>query len=460
MQEILKCPRRQFTKMSVGIAGAAFLSPSEVFALEDALISEEDLAFLRELTLRTIAKCRAEVTMDGQKFPVYLPSGSRQYPAFWTRDACWIVASGLLKTAEIEPMLEVLARTQNGPELRKLKHGLEVPPWAVADHVVLENGGAVFFPGTYSASDYQGKGRHGKRAAQDACYMFIELAHLWHRQSGSTSLFKKAIAGVSLLERLEHAFASPEHDGETELAFTRAESRAVAFSDAIVKTGFLLEGSILRWRAARRLASILAEVNSPKRSAHYREIAERIQTNLPHKLWQADDPNRGWLLSASEIGRRVCVRGTSFALALGILDQERAAQASRAFAAATTTPALEKVPTQGQITYQGHIRHLRNGEYWDNTPMRKESYQNGGYWGMFTGWFVRGLAVSNPDLARKTAQVFLAHMRKHSFFDGSNETQRGAPWEWIHPNGRRVGPLYAATVTLPYRGFEAGFRVQ
>jgi hypothetical protein len=457
--ESVNCTRRRFTKALISVAGAASLHEHRVFAQSEGLVDEQGLRFLRDLAIRTIAKCRTTVTIDGQVFPAYLPSGSRQYPAFWTRDASWIIASGLLETPDIESMVEVLARTQNGAACRKLKHGLEVPAWAVADHVLCDNGGAVFFPGTYSAGDDQGKGRYGKRASQDACYMFIELAYQWHEQSGSTALLAKEIAGVSLLERLEHAFVSPECDAETQLAFTSVDSRAVAFSDAIVKTGFLLEGSILRWRAARRLARITAAMNLPDRSANYTAIAEQIQAHLPRKLWQTTSPNEGWLLSASEIGRKLCVRGTSFALALGILDQPHAERASRALVAATTPPALHAVPTRGQITYQGHIRHLPWGQYWDDTPMRKETYQNGGYWGMFSGWFVRGLAITDPELARQTAEVFLAHMRRYSFFDGEDETQRGAPWEWIHPNGKRVGPLYAATATLSYRGFRNGFRV-
>ncbi len=426
---------------------------------EMPLVDEGDLGFLRELTRKVIAACRTTVRIGGNDFPAYLASGSRQYPAFWTRDAVWVAASGLLGETEIEPMIEILAQTQNGSEVRRLQHGLEVSAWAIADHVLCEDGGAVFFPGTYSAGDDQGSGRYGMRAAQDACYMFVELAYHWYRQRGDTGLFEKAVAGVRLLERLEHAFRSPEHDAETELAFTRPETRAVAFSDAIVKTGYLLDGSILRWRAAMRLACILSAMGQEERSSDYRRVAERIAANLPGKLWHAAAAEEGWLLSASGIGRQACVRGTSFALALGILDREHARQASRALAAATAAPELDCVPTQGHVTYQGHVRHLRQGEYWQDTPMEKDTYQNGGYWGMFTGWFLRGVAITEPTLASATARVFVEHMRRYNGFDGLDAANRGAPWEWIHPDGSRVGPLYAPTITVAYRGFAHGFIV-
>lgn len=426
---------------------------------EEPLVGADDLAFLRDLARRVIDACKTTVRIDGEMHTAYMASGSRQYPAFWTRDAVWVAASGLLTASDIEPMIEILALTQNGASPRKLKHGLEVPAWAIADHVLCDNGGAVFFPGTYSAGEDQGTGRFGMRAAQDACYMAIELAFLWFRHSGSTSLFYRDIGGLRLIDRLEKAFASPEHDAETGLAFTRPESRAVAFSDAIVKTGFLLDGSILRWRAALRLASILFAMDLPHKSTFYRDTARRIAASLSSRLWHDTAPEKGWLLSASQTGRQDCVRGTSFALALGILDAEHAEGASRALAEATAPPAFDAVPKQGQVTYQGHIRHLRKGEYWEDTPMERGTYQNGGYWGMFTGWFVRGLAITGPALARDTARLFVEHLRRYSAFDGADDAHRGAPWEWIHPDGTRVGPLYAPTITLAYRGFAEGFRV-
>ena len=425
----------------------------------EALVGESDLQYLQTLARNTIGECRTRVTIGGRVYPAYMASGSRQYPAFWTRDAVWISVSGLLTSADVESMVGILARTQNGPEPRELKYGLSVPAWAVADHVLCEDGGAVFFPGTYSAGDDQGDGRFGTRAAQDACYMFIELAYLWHRQTGETSLFEQKIAGVRLLDRLQYAFESPDHDEASGLAVTRLESRSVAFSDAIVKTGFLLDGSILRWRAALRLTCIMSALGQSEWSAFYSEVAARIAGSLPGALWHDTRPDEGWLLSASEIGCQDCVRGTSFALALGILDADHSNRASRALAAASASATLDATPRPGQVTYQGHIRHLRRGEYWEGTPMAPGTYQNGGYWGMFTGWSVRGVAITNRALACELAGVFVEHMRRYSAFDGSDEAHRGAPWEWVHPDGTRIGPLYGPTITLAYRGFSDGFRV-
>jgi hypothetical protein len=428
--------------------------------IDNQLVNSDDLDFLRDLARETVAKCRTKVHIDGKDYPVYLASGSRQYPAFWTRDSVWNCLSGLVEDAEMESMLQVMALTQNGPTARILKHGLTVPAWSIADHMLCENGGAIFFPGTYSAGGDQGEGRYGKFAAQDANYMFIELAYLYLQQTGNVKFLDKEMAGTLLLDRLENAFGAPEYDPETELAFTTAETRAVAFSDAIVKTGYLLDGSILRWRASMRLAGIFKQLDMPEKSFTYREKADLIKKNLPLKLWNPTGPDEGWLRSASGIGCQDCVRGTSFALVHGILGPDYAMKASHALASAAAAPALDVVPQAGQITYQGHIRHLRNGEHWQQTPMRPETYQNGGYWGMFTGWFVRAVEVANPDLARATAQVYVEHMRKFNFVNGEDKENAGAPWEWIHPDGARIGPVYAPTITLVLKGFATGFTVE
>ena len=408
---------------------------------------------MRDLTRRLLKAGRSFVRMGDESYPVYLPSGSNQYPAFWTRDAVWIVQGGLVQTDEVGSMVRILALSQNGPEDRKLEHGLLVPKWAVADHVLRDGGGAAFFPGTYSAGSNQGNGRYGRVAAQDASYQFVEMGYLWSHQAGEMGVLREPIGGISVIERMKLAFDSPEHDSDTQLAYTTEATRAVAFSDAIVKTGFLLEGSILRWRAAKRLSFLCGHLGDVVDEKRFRNIADRIVTNLVPAFWRKESANgMGWLVSATEIGRRDCVRGTCFALAWGALRRQHAVWASRALVAASTAPHYDAVPSDGQISFRAHVRHLKTGEYWQRTDMAKERYQNGGFWSMFTGWYARALAMTAPELARQTAQLFVEHLRRHNFYDGTAQ-MRGAPWEWIHPSGRRQGPMYLAGLTQPYAWF-------
>jgi hypothetical protein len=423
--------------------------------------SEEQLQWLKRLTVEILKSGRSSVKLNGEEFPVYLASGSNQYPAFWTRDAVWSSMSGLVDLCDMQAMLRLLALTQNGAKTLQLANGLSVPPWSAADHVEREDGTPVWFPGVWKGGHDQGSGRFGMLPAQDANYMFIELAYLVAKESSFVDVWNENIGGVKLAERLERSFWAAEYDADTQLAYCTEETRAVAFSDAIIKTGFLLDGSLLRWRAAERIKLFFEANQQADKANEYAQIADSIRENLPRKLWHQTVPGKeGWLYSASEIARHDCVRGTSFALALGILDPEHAAMASQALVSASCAPETGALPEDGMITYLGHMRHLRKGEYWDDTPMEHNSYQNGGYWAMFTGWYLGGISGTQLDFAQRTLAVMVDYLEQFNFYDGKVADKRGAPYEWILPDGTVIGPKYLPSLTLLWTAMVGGFKVR
>lgn len=69
--------------------------------------------------------------------------------------------SGLIPAEEIKDWLILVAiKGQNSEQTLELENGLIVPPWAVAEHINFD-GGAVFYPGTYSSGKNQGNGKYG-----------------------------------------------------------------------------------------------------------------------------------------------------------------------------------------------------------------------------------------------------------------------------------------------------------
>ncbi len=444
-------------------------------------VNETKLDDIEILTRKLIATGLAEVRIDGRTWPVYLPSGSKQYPAFWTRDAVWIAQSGLLNTNEIWSMLYVMAAAQQGDQPRQLQHGLVVPAWSAADHIALSDGSATFFPGTYSTTDDQGDGSFGWYAAQDANYQFIEMAWLFTQAVGDTKALENPVRDRPLIERLSHAFFAAEFDEQTQLAKTTEKTRAVAFSDAIKKTGYLLEGSVLRWRSARRLAALWKALGDTDASNKYARIAETIEAHMVPTFFEPTDDGQGWLVSATENGRQCCVRGTCFALAFGAVRGETAMTLASTLKASATPGAFDAQPQPGQITYQGQIRHLRCGEYWNDAQIvNRDKYQNGGYWSMFAGWYWRALAVVDREFAIAESTKFFEHIDRYRFDRENCEESTGqaehngdagecggigkcggvgGPWEWIHPDGSRVGPRYLAGLTLPYRALTRAFDV-
>jgi hypothetical protein len=93
------------------------------------------------------------------------------------------------------------------------------------------------------------------------------------------------------------------------------------------------------------------------------------------------------------------------------------------------------------ICQQGQFRHLRPGVVWEQAGA-PGTYQNGGFWGTPTGWFVQTLARVDPALARQTVVDLVADYRR-----------RGVG-EWVL-DGHVQLPGYVASATLPLRGIRA-----
>ena len=78
--------------------------------------------------------------------------------------------------------------------------------------------------------------------------------------------------------------------------------------------------------------------------------------------------------------------------------------------------------------------------------LKKNTYQNGAYWGTPTGWICYAISKADFALAQKLANEYIDDLRKNDFRKGGNS---GAPWECFHPSGHRQNPVYMTTVTCP-----------
>ena len=83
------------------------------------------------------------------------------------------------------------------------------------------------------------------------------------------------------------------------------------------------------------------------------------------------------------------------------------------------------------------------GGYWEQSLCPREEYQNGGFWGTPSGWYITALRRADADAADRMLSDYVKHLR-------ANEAQ-GAPWEWVNPRiMRRANPHYASSVGLVY----------
>ena len=93
------------------------------------------MSFLREIAAATVeaSRVRAGESVVGMPAnttggPLVRPGGRGAYPAFWVRDFAMSLDSGLLTNEECLHGLEMIARTQYGPDIIRMDTGATVPP--------------------------------------------------------------------------------------------------------------------------------------------------------------------------------------------------------------------------------------------------------------------------------------------------------------------------------------------
>jgi hypothetical protein len=415
-------------------------------------IDPGSLAFLKELAAATVesARVRPGGSRSGRGpnttgITLITPGGS--YPALWTRDFAMSLDGGLIGPAEVRPQLRLIARCQNGAKERRLSSGAMIPPFAIVDHVNLE-GGAVFYPGTYSSGEDQGATPWGPLPPIDDHFYFVHIAYALWRATGNAQFLAEPIDGLSLLDRLERAFGSPASDPQTGAAVTTKERRAVGFGfqDSVSLLGALSFATLLRLRAARQLAELCKAGGRKKAAAAgYTQAARKI---ADHLVAVFGDPAKrdGWLLAATEVGRQPDVWATLFALHLGVLPAAAAERARKTVAAAVRAPG-------NTIEYQGAVRHVPSDRYfrpdrcWEAGGGAVNTYQSGAFWHTPTGWLIEALQATDPVLARQVCDRFLSHLRAGDFRKGG---EGKAPWECFGVGmAGAQNPVYMTSVTLP-----------
>jgi hypothetical protein len=450
--------RRSFLNRSALAAAAAATSPlagslmTAGRAAEETMkpIDQPSLTFLKQLAAATIesARVRPGHTRDGSQpnaTGITLISPGGNYPSLWTRDFAMSLDCGLIGAAEILPQLHLIARCQNGEKERRLSSGGIIPPFAIVDHVNFA-GGAVFYPGTYSAGEDQGAPPWGPLPPMDDHFYFIHIAYAVWRDTGDAKFLDELIGDHSLFDRLEGAFRSPASDPQTGAAVTTKERRAVGFGfqDSVYLLGALSFTTLLRYRAARQLADLCQARGKTQAAADYRQTAQNIAA---HFVPIFGDPLKrdGWLLAATEVGKQPDVWATLFGLHLGVLPAEAAALARNTVAAAVRAPGHT-------IEYQGAVRHVPSDRYfrpnqcWEAGGGGANTYQSGAFWHTPTGWLIEALQAVDPALARQGCDRFIRHLREGDFRKAGGH----APWECFGLGlAGAQNPVYMTSVTLP-----------
>jgi hypothetical protein len=417
-----------------------------------AFINSQDLEFLEQLTASVMESSRI---YPGQKAVDYFgpnntggtlirPGGRDAYPSFWIRDYAMSLESGLVKPQEQKHMLLLTASTQCD-QTWITQGGSMIPYGAIADHIRIDDSLPIFYPGTYSYEE-QGVAKFGKMPPYSDQFFFIHMAWYYVMHTGEEGILSRIINGRSLLNRLQTAFhVLPE--GENSLVFTTEEFRGVdfGFRDVQVITGYLCYPSILKYRAARQLADLLEQSGFTEKATIYRQTAETIKKAIPEVFMD----EKGMLRASTGKSSQGDVWATALAVYLEAIDAGCRKKAGQA---------LTNAYQQGTLSYKGNIRHvLTTDDYndetaWEVSLSKKNTYQNGSYWGTPTGWVCYAIAQVNIEAARQLAKEYITDLRETDYRQGDDF---GGPYECFHPeSGDLRNPVYLTTVSCSYAVFK------
>jgi len=314
-----------------------------------------------------------------------------------------------------------------------------VPAYAVPDHINF-NGKPTFYPGNYETGEKQGGTPFGKYPPLDDHFYFITAVYHHWKLTGSTKLFDSTVrtsfGEPKLADLCDRVYRVAPVDRMTGLCVAgdieTENAKDFGFCDAVSKSGKLLFTSVLKSVAARQLAELFEAAVQPARARKYREDARRIRVEIPRTFLKS-----GWLHSATGVGNQPAVWGSAFAVWSGTLDEATALRVARTLIHAWQDKSAVR---------DGCVRHTPSPGGWQVSLSKLGDYQNGGYWGTPTGWYIAAMAKADPRAAAAMARDFVAFLRDHRRSDGISET-----WEWFNPDtGRNKNPLYVATVALPY----------
>lgn len=394
--------------------------------------------YLEEYTKRIIDKCKVVKEIDGKLYSLYVPGADMKYPAFWIRDAFYIVEADIVPVKEVKDMIELILSRQNEKDIH-LEKGLIVPAWSIPDHINFD-GGAVYFPGTYNSGKNQGDGRYGFLPPIDDQYFIIYFVNWYIEKTGDYHFLDKEINGIKIIERVEKAFDHYGVNKSNHLCWSDKKKYAVdwGFHDTVCKTGYLLFSSVMRYESSLFLSDIFKKMGKIEKGNKYKEISGKIKNSIFEYFWDGS----GYFLSSTGLSSQHDVFGTLFGIVSGIIDGK--------YLKISTHKMKEDFLKGKTVDKDGYVRGVPDGmdfsseTMWEKTISPFGTYQNGGFWAVGTGWYIYVLSKIDKKTGENLTKRFLNHILKGR--------KKGAPFEWKNEStGQRSGSWYAASLTLPLK---------
>lgn len=176
------------------------------------VISQADLDFLTDLTRDVLEQSRIypdQVVSDnfganGTGGTLIRPGGRDAYPSFWIRDYTMALETGMITAAEQQHMLLLTASAQ-ADQTWITSGGSLIPLGSIPDHIRIDDGLPIYFPGTYSY-ELQGTKEWGTLPPFGDAFFFIQMAHYLVQSRKTQGILEEVVNGKSMINRMLMAF--------------------------------------------------------------------------------------------------------------------------------------------------------------------------------------------------------------------------------------------------------------
>ena len=413
---------------------------------QKSILGTNDLVFLEQMVKDVMEASRI---YPGQKISkdfgpnqtegvLIRPGGRTSYPAFWIRDYAMSIETGYVSEKEQKHMLELTASTQSDSLIRT-KWGTSIPKGSIADHIRIDDGKPIYFPGTYSFEN-QGEKKWGMQPPFCDQFFFIQMAYFYVKSFSKTPTLSKEINGVKLINRLEQAYQMPPSHPRSHLVQVDETNRGVdfGFRDAIYITGKLCYASLLKYQAAKQMAYLYGKMRNKSMSLRYQQEANLLKLSIIRTFIDT----RGMLRASTGMSGQADVWATSLAINLGVLTGKSRLKAAQY---------LRDAYLRGELSQKGNIRHvIKSDDFsatsaWEKSVVPINTYQNGAYWGTPVAWVCQAIAYVDLPSAQKLAKEFIQELREGDFRKGDTF---GSPWECFNDKLTQ-NPVYLTSVAVP-----------
>ena len=413
---------------------------------QKSILGTNDLVFLEQMVKDVMEASRI---YPGQKISkdfgpnqtegvLIRPGGRTSYPAFWIRDYAMSIETGYVSEKEQKHMLDLTASTQSDSLIRT-KWGTSIPKGSIADHIRIDDGKPIYFPGTYSFEN-QGEKKWGMQPPFCDQFFFIQMAYFYVKSFSKTPTLSKEINGVKLINRLEQAYQMPPSHPRSHLVQVDETNRGVdfGFRDAIYITGKLCYASLLKYQAARQMAYLYGKIGNKSMSLRYQQEANLLKISIVSTFIDT----RGMLRASTGMSGQADVWATSLAINLGVLTGKSRLKAAQY---------LRDAYLRGELSQKGNIRHvIKSDDFsatsaWEKSVVPINTYQNGAYWGTPVAWVCQAIAFVDLPSAQKLAKEFIQELREGDFRKGDTF---GSPWECFNDKLTQ-NPVYLTSVAVP-----------